>query len=142
MAGLDDLNTLIGRLDEATAEARDATRELHSALKTARQMHRELDELARRCQDQVPGLVDKTMGTIIARELTHYTEVMQEECEAAAGRISDMFDRHMNLCLYGNAQGRGENVFEKLRQAVLRANLVVAAQNGMPPMPVPPSRRK
>lgn len=115
MAGLPDLEQLIERLEAVTEEARSVERDLHSAVKAARGVERDLKDAVALARDAVQVEVHEQMGEAVKEGLEKYNEAIVDIIKKAEGDVSTMFERKMNLLMYGSTQRRGESIFDRLR---------------------------
>lgn len=115
MTGLGDLEQVIARLESATAEAREVTRELHSAIKAARGVEKGLTDAAAKVEADVPRLVDETIGKAIEDGLAQYATELRGAIARSTDMIRKTFERHVNFCLYGNEHGKGVSVLDEIR---------------------------
>jgi hypothetical protein len=130
VTGLPDLESTIARLEQATAEAREVTRDLHSAIKSARQVERAVGDLITKARADIPRIVDETIGRAIDDGFAAHEQAMKEMIDANAAALS----RSVNLVLYGNPAGNGPTIFDRVAFAVDRAEAVILATGGVRPI--------
>jgi chromosome segregation ATPase len=113
--GIANLEATIERLRAATEEAREATREAHSAIKALRRAEHDLDAAIQRCREEIPRLVDEHMAGAMKDGLDAWGASTREAMARSTERVRLNVERHANLCLYGNEQGRGVSILEEIR---------------------------
>lgn len=118
MTGLSDLEQVIERLEAATEEAREMTRELHSAIKIARSAERDLEAAMKRCGEEIPRLTDDYMAEAMKEGLDTWGAEVHRAIEVSVQKVHTLFEQHMNLALHGNVQGRGPSVLDEVRAAL------------------------
>jgi hypothetical protein len=144
--GIADLEATITRLEQAAEDARAATREANEAQQALRRAERDARDTITAIRAEVVKTIDERMGELVATELDRYRKQLHRAAHDGYANVRDQFDRMVNICQYGNEQGRGRNIFDEMRDRALE----IQAAAGRPgdPMPdptlpsLPPTRRK
>jgi hypothetical protein len=141
--GIATLQAVIEHLEQATAEAREATRETHSAIKALRQAEREARSTAREITDDFGKTMGEQVQRVVDEGLAELREVIRSTCELASDKVDTVFDRHVNLLLYGNEQGRGVSLLDRI-SAMLHVGekalrMMTDELPRLPPQPTPTS---
>lgn len=151
--GINNLEAVIARLEQATADAQEATREAHSATKAVRQAERDIRATMAELNKAAGVAVEERMGEAIAAGLEEYKDTIKQVTKEAHDHVSDVMFKLANLCMYGNEQGRGPNIFDELRATAdqwkkqmgivddlptLRPRVTPPRKGGVHPPPPPP----
>lgn len=119
--GVPRLETLIERLEAATADVRLAITEAHSVIKTLREVERDgralIVDIELAAHVQTADRLNDAVTAGLAALQGSYQKALDYQME----RVKKVFDESMNVCLYGNKQGRGVNVFDELSMALTAA---------------------
>jgi hypothetical protein len=132
-AGIPNLEALIERLEQATEEAREATRGAHSAIKALRQAEQGAIAARRELEEAAISAVEERLGQLITEGLQEFRDGYRRVMEKHDDRIGERFERLANRAMYGNAQGKGVNIFDRLReQALLWDKIITEQSTGLP----------
>jgi hypothetical protein len=116
--GIANLEAVIERLEQATADARAATRETHEAIKAMREVRKEaqatLNELRAAAHAQVMDLIEDA----VRKGLESYSETIRVQTKTAHDTVMRGFQKLINVCIYGNEQGRGVSLFDEMRDTL------------------------
>jgi membrane protein involved in colicin uptake len=142
-AGIANLEATIAHLESATAEAREATRDAHSATKAMRQAERDARVAIAELEAAAVKAVEERMAEAVKAGLEKYAETLKKATGDGYDHVMHQFDRLMNIAMYGNEQGKGENIFDELRKRareldeVFTVDVVAAARRHGIPQPAP-----
>lgn len=103
------------RLTEAATRAAELLRELRSELKEARRTLREVQAERVQAEAMVRRAVHDEVHDAVHTEVEQLGVATKQAIDASAQKAVDEFGRLTNLAMYGNEQGRGENVFDLMR---------------------------
>lgn len=112
--GIVALQGVIEHLERAAADAREATRETHSAIKALRQAERDARATARELQDDFGKNMGAQIERLVENGLDELREVITGTCETASAKVEALFDKNVNILLYGNEQGRGVSMLDRI----------------------------
>jgi hypothetical protein len=104
----------VERFEQASAELRDAIREAHSATKALNQACKEADAHCRNIIDAASIGVQHRIDEAMKAGLAHYAQDLERAIKEGADRVNKRFDQIANTLMFGNSQGRGDNVFEQI----------------------------
>lgn len=106
------------RLETATADARDLLGELRSELKEARRVRRDLDQAVEDIRPRLESMVAEQMAPIVRDGMEQYGAVVRRITAQAYDDVAGEMQKMANVAMYGNAQGRGTNIFDELRSRI------------------------
>lgn len=115
MTGIADLEATIARLEEAIAECRAVTSEAHSTIKALRAAERDGRAVVDAITQAAEVAVEERVGETIAEAIKAIEASSRDAMRRHADEIQDTIRKIGNLCMYGNVQGRGPNIFEQMR---------------------------
>lgn len=137
--GIAALQAVIEHLERATADAREATRETHSAIKALRQAERDARATARELQEDLGKTMGDQIEQLVERGLVDLRETITTTCETAADKVEALFDQTANVLLFGNAQGRGENMLDRIAAMLALGEAALGRMNNSLRLPrLPP----
>lgn len=144
--GIVNLEATIERLHAATEEAREATREAHSAIKALRQVERDIKATAEDQRLAAMTMVKDTLNEAVEEAMKQLKEATGKAVEHSLRRADAIFTKQTNLALYGNAEGRGVSVIDRIGQQLAQGERALGAMhNGLPrllpQMPEPKRQR-
>ena len=119
--GISRLDAAIARFDRKCEEVREYERELHETMQEAKRLLRELRETNAAFERDLNEMVEREIQPMLKEVMDpHFAELrmdMRKAAQDARRHIDREIKQWANICLYGNKQGRGENLFQELRQA-------------------------
>jgi hypothetical protein len=113
----------VDQLAAAAADARAVLAELRSENKETRRLGRELREERDKL---IAATLDEAIKERIEPELEKLVGIIRETKDALLPRVKGMIDDYMNTCLYGNKQGRGTNIFDRIGAQLLEGEEALA----------------
>lgn len=134
--GLSSLESLIERLEAAALDARLAVTETHSAIKALRIAEREARDLLAMIDHAAGVAVDERLNEAVQVGLEKFQTSYQKAIEAQLSRVMKVFEEYANLCMYGNRQGKGTNLFEEAREQLLARQTELARDPSLPTLPI------
>jgi chromosome segregation ATPase len=137
--GIPDLEAVISRLEEAAEEARAATREANSAAKALRQAERDARATIADLEKAAIKTVEDRIREAIRTGLDAYVTTVREATSEGYDHVMAQFDRLMRIAMYGNEQGRGENIFDRLRARAEELDGILGAPGRPAPDPTLPA---
>jgi hypothetical protein len=112
----DKVTPLVDRLAEASTLADALLRELRSELKEARKVLREVQAERVQVEAMVRRAVADEIREAVRDEVGKLGEATRKAVNEAHDHAIAEFGKLTNMAMYGNEQGRGENVFDIVRQ--------------------------
>jgi flagellar biosynthesis chaperone FliJ len=106
---------LVDQLATAATDARTALSELRSELKEARRELREIEAERARIRDMFAEDAGKLVETAMKAQVDTSMAQVVAMRDVLIDKIDKVTQRYLNLCMYGNEQGRGVNIFDELR---------------------------
>jgi len=134
--GLPSLESLIERLEAAALDARLAVTETHSATKALRAVEREIRDLQATLDEAAKVAVETRLNEAVQAGLEKFQSSYRNALDAQLKRVRKVFDEYSNLCMYGNKQGKGTNVFVEAREIMLARQTEMERDPTLPALPV------
>jgi uncharacterized protein (DUF2267 family) len=104
-----DPKDLVDRLTEASVEARSATHDLYAAIKEARRVMRELEDVI---GTTVAADVQTVLDATVRDTLANYGDVIKQAMDDAVARVQRQFDRLTNIMMTGSPDGRPDDGYD------------------------------
>lgn len=123
--GLANLQDVIARLEQATADAREATRELHSAIKDYRAEKKAVEAICSAVKTKAYVAIEEVLQPVIDTQVDQIHDGFNEFAASERERINEYIRKTANMALYGNTQGKGLSIFDEMRDQLM------AARNGI-----------
>lgn len=127
MTGIADLQATIDKLEAATDQAREVTRELHSAIKAARATEREMHGTVNRVKVELAAVVEEAIEVNVEAGLAAWSDAINTQIASSTKDMGRRMERAANVCIYGNEQGTGKPVFDAIREMLEEGQLALAS---------------
>jgi hypothetical protein len=102
---------VVEKLENLLHEGRALLKDLRKEIKTAENIKQELQAAALvAINDRVEDILEQ----LLEEKMAHVVKEVGLAQDEAVKKVIDSFDEISNVLMYGNAQGRGENLFDRL----------------------------
>lgn len=113
------LEAAIARFEEARDELDASVRAAHTATKEAREAEKAASKARAALEAAAKLDVEHQLDAAVSVALTEFGKQVSKAMADTVEKIDAEFDRYKNVCMFGNEQGHGQNIFDAMREAMV-----------------------